>query len=66
MKFLLFFIFIFVLSSCSSDDSTKIESGVSYKIIVIDSCQYINWTAPYSNSIVHKGNCNNPIHYESH
>lgn len=41
------------------------KKGESYRIVKIDGCQYIIFYGFYSNSntvIVHKGNCNNPIH----
>lgn len=63
MKYIILFLLV-LLVACIPEGQSKQRFGVSYEIVVIDSCQYINWCAPYSNSIVHKGNCNNPIHYK--
>jgi hypothetical protein len=67
----LFIAALLILSSCEPavKDATKPikDSGheETYNVVNIDGCQYIIFYGWYSNSntmIVHKGNCNNPIH----
>lgn len=64
---------VFGATSCSQTDDSgttiKSSGNKSYKIVVIDGCQYITSenSIPmgnnYSFSITHKGNCTNHIHY---
>ena len=45
------------------------DKGENYRIVEIDKCQYIIFYGFYSNIntvIIHKANCNNPIHEKIH
>lgn len=82
MKKLLFAFIIFLsFASCRPEvtspkneyynDSSAIEifNGVDYRIVVIDSCEYILGRDHESYNggffLTHKGNCKNPIHYKN-
>ena len=56
MKILIAFLIMICLISCENEQEE----------IIIDGCQYIKTTSfvdgGYVESLVHKGNCNNPIH----
>lgn len=51
--------------TANTKDSYWIDGG-RLRIIVLDSCEYILSVSndASANLIIHKGNCNNPIHHE--
>ena len=51
---------VIFLSSCEENDA----ANVSTEIQIIDDCEYIVSKNGYGDVATHKGNCNNPIHYE--
>lgn len=60
---------VWILSSCDYDNYLKKglyndrETLKNYNVIVIDSCEYLQWRSAYGYfMITHKGNCKNPIH----
>jgi hypothetical protein len=40
------------------------EAFLNYRIVVIESCEYILVDGSREQSITHKGNCKNPAHYK--
>lgn len=53
----------FLMVGCNSPDKyeSKNENGIAYKIIILDSCEYI-WFKDgnmYGQTLAHKGNCKN-------
>lgn len=72
----LLFIFVLLLVGCVQNNDPTINrvpygdsgSNIVYRIVVIDSCEYIwgwdggGYGGPF---LTHKGNCKNPIHYKS-
>lgn len=54
---------LLVLSGCDEDGVYVAGSdGNSYKVIVIDRCEYIKITVSGGVTLCHKGNCANSIH----
>lgn len=49
---------LFLLASCAGDDQLSIDRERGYKIVKIDSCQYIMGTSGYP-YMIHKANCPN-------
>jgi len=67
MKKLFLALGVIFLASCSVPTSNKNTGSAaigSYKIVVIDNCQYIYQEnfSDYGPTFTHKGDCNNPIH----
>lgn len=55
-------VIIIALSSCAEPVGIEVKRGITYDVVVIDSCQYILLTDRIGGSVmVHKGNCNNCI-----
>ena len=54
MKKIILVLTILMMTGCSF----KSGQDISKKIIVLDSCEYIQyWTGDYNQNIEHKGNC---------
>ena len=54
---------IFGLTSCENTHKNPVVIRAQYQVIEIDSCEYVVAIPDgFSRSIVHKGNCKNPIH----
>lgn len=54
----------FVGCTPTTDDNGK-ESKRGYQVMTVNGCQYVIYIAPHSYggaTMVHAGNCNNPIH----
>ena len=53
----------FLMVGCNTPDKyeSKSENGITYKVIVIDSCEYIWYkdNSQYGQTLAHKGNCKN-------
>lgn len=54
---------VFLMVKCNTPDAyeKKTQNGMTYKLIVIDSCEYI-WYKDrnqYGQTMTHKGNCKN-------
>lgn len=60
MKKLILFLFITIMFiSCNSDiDKTKPTYNINeYKVIEVDSCEYLKRDKGYNGYLAHKGNC---------
>ena len=57
---------VLLLFSCD-DNGNAITGEKNYSIEIIDDCEYIRKYDGYNMgySFTHKGNCNNPIHYQN-
>lgn len=52
-----------LIMGCEPNSKEFENTSIYYpKIVVIDSCEYIQYHGYYSIHIIHKGNCNNPFH----
>lgn len=54
-----------VMESCNENNADQLhrqEIAYPYQIVTIDGCQYIDNRYRADIPLVHKGNCNNPIH----
>jgi len=53
----------FLMVGCNTPDKykSKTENGINYKVIVIDSCEYIWYKDNITSgqTLAHKGNCKN-------
>lgn len=60
-KYLLYILLaLFLFAGCNVPDEydKKNENGIKYKVIVIDSCEYIYYQPEaYEGVLAHKGNC---------
>jgi hypothetical protein len=56
---IIFTIIISICIACSNSNKTTITSntGINYKVIVIDSCEYLVRKEGYKGFMAHKGNC---------
>jgi hypothetical protein len=68
-KLLLATLFIGMISGCEEPTVTKQSTKIVTEfgahpmdIIVIEGCEYLQYSAGQRYSICHKGNCKNPIH----
>ena len=72
MKKLFIAVMLLTLASCYEPNVKRestgyvIESGSNpLKIVNVDGCQYLYGDWGYGTVLTHKGNCNNPEHYEN-
>ena len=63
-KLLVLFGLVIATSSCSENPDPTINSddGATYRIDVIDGCEYIYRHGHKAGYMAHKGNCSNPYH----
>ena len=68
-KLLLATLLIGMVSSCQEATVTKKSTEIvteygnkPLKLIVIEDCEYLEYSAGHRYSLCHKGNCKNPIH----
>jgi len=71
-KLLLATLLIGMVSSCQEATVTRKtttivtqDGGKPLKLIVIDGCEYFEYSSGHRYSLCHKGNCKNPIHPEN-
>jgi uncharacterized lipoprotein NlpE involved in copper resistance len=61
MKIILSIVFL-ILISCNNkpeEDTYKLSTFCTVKVIEIDSCEYLYAASPYGGVLTHKGNCKN-------
>lgn len=67
-KKILLAVTILMLLSCNSPDKyeEKKENGMNYTVMIIEGCEYIWYKDDYNygQTLAHKGNCANSIHYQ--
>ena len=71
-KLLLATLLIGMISSCEEPTVTRKSTeivtefgGKALKLIVIEGCEYLEYSSGHRYSLCHKGNCKNPIHPEN-
>ena len=57
-----FIALVICFSSCVKGGETKTSEKKDFNTIIIEGCEYIYFPYYSEKSMVHKGNCNNPIH----
>lgn len=71
-KIILATLLIGLVSGCDEPTVTKQSTKIVTEfgahpmdIIIIEGCEYLQYSAGHRYSLCHKGNCNNPIHPEN-
>ena len=71
-KLLIATLLIAMISSCQEATVTKQTTQIVTQfgarpmdIVIIEGCEYLEYSAGHRYSLCHKGNCKNPIHQEN-